>query len=105
MISVMPTSPATADRTTRRPISTDWPRRALSLCRLTRILPYARPAVLRSSRVVISTDCPSVLKSRSSATMLASRRIFDVVDDPLERANLKDHQPDVYKRLVQSYQE
>jgi hypothetical protein len=28
-----------------------------------------------------------------------------VVDDPLERANLKDRQPDVYQRLVQSYEE
>jgi len=31
--------------------------------------------------------------------------LFNVVDDPLERANLKDHQPDVYKRLVQDYDE
>jgi arylsulfatase A-like enzyme len=31
--------------------------------------------------------------------------LFNVVDDPLERANLKDRQPDVYKRLVQSYNE
>jgi len=27
------------------------------------------------------------------------------VDDPLERANLKDRQPHVYKRLVQAYEE
>ena len=31
--------------------------------------------------------------------------LFNVVDDPLERANLKDHQPDVYKRLAQDYEE
>ena len=31
--------------------------------------------------------------------------LFNVVDDPLERANLKAHQPDVYKRLVQDYEE
>jgi arylsulfatase A-like enzyme len=31
--------------------------------------------------------------------------LFNVVEDPLERANLKDRQPDVYKRLVQDYQE
>jgi len=31
--------------------------------------------------------------------------LFNVVDDPLERANLKDHQPDVYKKLVQDYEE
>ena len=31
--------------------------------------------------------------------------LFNVVDDPLERANLKEHQPDVYKKLVQDYDE
>jgi len=31
--------------------------------------------------------------------------LFDVIADPLERANLKDRQPDVYKRMVQSYEE
>jgi arylsulfatase A-like enzyme len=31
--------------------------------------------------------------------------LFNVVDDPLERANLKDHQPDVYKKLVEDYNE
>ncbi len=31
--------------------------------------------------------------------------LFNVVDDPLEHANLKDKQPDVYNRLVESYQE
>jgi len=31
--------------------------------------------------------------------------LFNVVHDPLERANLKNRQPDVYKRLVQSYDE
>ncbi len=31
--------------------------------------------------------------------------LFNVADDPLERANLKDRQPDVFKRLVQSYDE
>jgi arylsulfatase A-like enzyme len=30
--------------------------------------------------------------------------LFNVVDDPLERANLKDRQPDIYKRLVQDYE-
>jgi arylsulfatase A-like enzyme len=30
--------------------------------------------------------------------------LFNVVDDPLERANLKDRQPDVYKRMVAEYQ-
>ena len=31
--------------------------------------------------------------------------LFNVVDDPLERANLKQRQPDVYQRLAQDYQE
>jgi len=31
--------------------------------------------------------------------------LFNVVDDPLERANLKDRQPDVYQRLAQDYEE
>src|SRR5215469_11963829 len=31
--------------------------------------------------------------------------LFNVVDDPLERANLKDREPDIYKRLVQDYEE
>ena len=31
--------------------------------------------------------------------------LFNVVADPLERANLKQRQPDVYKRLVQDYDE
>jgi arylsulfatase A-like enzyme len=31
--------------------------------------------------------------------------LFNVVEDPLERANLKDRQPEVYKRLVQDYEE
>ena len=31
--------------------------------------------------------------------------LFNVVDDPLERANLKERQPEVFKRLVESYQE
>ncbi len=31
--------------------------------------------------------------------------LFNVVEDPLERANLKEHRPDVYKRLVADYQE
>jgi arylsulfatase A-like enzyme len=31
--------------------------------------------------------------------------LFNVVDDPLERANLKDRQPEVFKRLVESYNE
>jgi arylsulfatase A-like enzyme len=30
--------------------------------------------------------------------------LFNVVDDPLERANLKDRQPDLYRRLVQDYE-
>ena len=29
--------------------------------------------------------------------------LFNVVDDPLERANLKARQPDVYQRLVSEY--
>jgi hypothetical protein len=29
--------------------------------------------------------------------------LFNVADDPLERANLKDREPDVYKRLVRDY--
>jgi arylsulfatase A-like enzyme len=29
--------------------------------------------------------------------------LFNVIDDPLERANLKNRQPDVYKRLVAGY--
>jgi arylsulfatase A-like enzyme len=29
--------------------------------------------------------------------------LFNVVEDPLERANLKDRQPDVYKRLMADY--
>jgi arylsulfatase A-like enzyme len=31
--------------------------------------------------------------------------LFNVVEDPLERANLKDRQPDVYKKLMQDYAE
>jgi arylsulfatase A-like enzyme len=31
--------------------------------------------------------------------------LFNVVADPLERANLKDRQPDVYRRLVAEYEE
>ena len=31
--------------------------------------------------------------------------LFNVVADPLERANLKERQPDVYKRLIQDYGE
>jgi hypothetical protein len=34
-----------------------------------------------------------------------NRFLFNVVEDPLERANLKDRQPSVYKRMVQSYDE
>ncbi len=30
--------------------------------------------------------------------------LFNVVADPLERANLKNRQPDVYKRLVAEYE-
>jgi len=30
--------------------------------------------------------------------------LFNVVQDPLERANLKDRQPDVYRRMVQDYE-
>ena len=30
--------------------------------------------------------------------------LFNVVDDPLERANLKEKQPDVYKRLADDYE-
>jgi arylsulfatase A-like enzyme len=30
--------------------------------------------------------------------------LFNVVDDPLERANLKDRQPDVYRRLAADYE-
>jgi arylsulfatase A-like enzyme len=30
--------------------------------------------------------------------------LFNVVEDPLERANLKDRQPEVYRRLVQDYE-
>jgi hypothetical protein len=30
--------------------------------------------------------------------------LFNVVDDPLERANLRNRQPDVYRRLVQDYE-
>ena len=30
--------------------------------------------------------------------------LFNVVDDPLERANLKDRQPEVYRRLVADYE-
>ena len=29
--------------------------------------------------------------------------LFNVVRDPLERANLKDRQPDVYKRFLAEY--
>ena len=31
--------------------------------------------------------------------------LFNVADDPLERANLKARQPDVFKRMVQAYEE
>jgi hypothetical protein len=30
--------------------------------------------------------------------------LFNVVEDPLERANLKNRQPEVYRRLVQDYE-
>jgi len=30
--------------------------------------------------------------------------LFNVVDDPLERANLRNRQPEVYRRLVQDYE-
>jgi hypothetical protein len=30
--------------------------------------------------------------------------LFNVVIDPLERANLKDRQPEVYRRLVNDYE-
>ena len=33
----------------------------------------------------------------------ANRFLFNVVEDPLERANLKDRQPDVYKRMLAEY--
>jgi hypothetical protein len=29
--------------------------------------------------------------------------LFNVVDDPLERANLKDRQPELYRRLVDEF--
>lgn len=31
--------------------------------------------------------------------------LFNVVDDPLERANMKDRRPDIFQKLVQKYQE
>lgn len=31
--------------------------------------------------------------------------LFNVVDDPLERANLKERQPDTFRRMVSSYEE
>ncbi|HEX5432059.1 MAG TPA: sulfatase-like hydrolase/transferase [Bryobacteraceae bacterium] len=31
--------------------------------------------------------------------------LFNVVDDPLERANLKNREPDVYRRLIQEFEE
>jgi hypothetical protein len=31
--------------------------------------------------------------------------LFNVVEDPLERANLKDRQPELYRRLVTEYEE
>src|SRR5581483_1807490 len=31
--------------------------------------------------------------------------LFNVVDDPLERANLKERQPEVYQKLVGEYEE
>jgi arylsulfatase A-like enzyme len=31
--------------------------------------------------------------------------LFNVADDPLERANLKERQPDVFKQMVQNYEE
>jgi arylsulfatase A-like enzyme len=31
--------------------------------------------------------------------------LFNVIDDPLERANLKERQADVFKRMVQAYEE
>jgi hypothetical protein len=30
--------------------------------------------------------------------------LFNVVSDPLERANLKDRQPELYRRLVAEYE-
>ena len=37
-------------------------------------------------------------------SILGNTFLFDVVDDPLERANLKDRHPDVMDRLVASYE-
>jgi len=31
--------------------------------------------------------------------------LFNVAEDPLERANLKDREPDVYRRLVADYEQ
>jgi hypothetical protein len=31
--------------------------------------------------------------------------LFNVAADPLERANLKDRQPDIYRRLVTMYED
>jgi arylsulfatase A-like enzyme len=31
--------------------------------------------------------------------------LFNVADDPLERANLKERQPEVFKRMLQAYEE
>ena len=36
--------------------------------------------------------------------MGANTFLFNVVTDPLERANLKNRQPDVYKRMMAEYE-
>ncbi|HWW64131.1 MAG TPA: sulfatase-like hydrolase/transferase [Sphingomonadaceae bacterium] len=36
--------------------------------------------------------------------ILDNRFLFNVVDDPLERANLKDRHPEIYQRLLAQYQ-
>ncbi|WP_230190425.1 hypothetical protein [Sphingobium sp. CECT 9361] len=37
--------------------------------------------------------------------ILGNRFLFNVVDDPLERANMKDRQPAIYNDLVRRYRE
>ena len=37
--------------------------------------------------------------------ILGNTYLFNVVEDPLERANLKDRQPETYRRLVSLYRD
>jgi hypothetical protein len=45
-----------------------------------------------------------VLKALEISGIANNAFLFNVANDPLERANLKDRQPEVYKRLMADYE-